>query len=78
MTNPLNQFESERKMLTELKVLFQFVPPKAIRRNLEDLYFLYMSSTEDPDLPNQKNFIANFYYLIDFLNEMDEILKGKK
>ncbi len=79
MSDPLDQFESEQKMLSELKDLFHFVPPNIIRRNLEDLYFLYMSSAEDPDLPNQKNFTTNFYYLINFLNEMDELMsKGKK
>jgi len=78
MSNPLDQFESEQKMLSELKDLFQFVPPGTIRRNLEDLYFLYMSSTEDPDLPNQKGFVANFYYLINFLNEMDDLVNKKK
>ncbi|MEQ9402903.1 MAG: hypothetical protein RIM99_04905 [Cyclobacteriaceae bacterium] len=69
--NPLDQFESEQKMLNELKDLFKFVRPAVIRRNLEDLYFLYMSSAEDPDLPDQKNFTTNFYYLINFLNEME-------
>lgn len=78
MTNPLNQFESEQKMLAELKDLFQFVSPRTLRRNLVDLYFLYMSSAEEPDLPNQKNFATNFYYLINFLNEMDELSKKEK
>lgn len=73
MNNPLDQFESEQKMLNELKELFQFATPGMIRRNLEDLFFLYMSSTDDPDLPNQKDFVTNFYYLINFLNEMDKL-----
>ena len=76
--NPLDQFESEQKMLSELKDLFQFATPTMIRRNLEDLFFLYMSSTDDPDLPNQKNFISNFYYLINFLNEMDKIFNDSQ
>lgn len=76
--NPLNQFEAEQKMLSELKDLFAFAKPEIIRRNLEDLFFLYMSSDEDPDLPDQKAFIANFYYLINFLNEMDSLFKEKE
>lgn len=75
--NPLDQFEVERKMLKELKDLFDFVEPATIRRNLEDLFFLYMSSSEDPDLPNQKNFISSFYYLINFLNEMEPLSRGR-
>lgn len=78
LMNPLNQFESEQKMLSELKDLFEFAKPETIRRNLVDLFFLYMSSDEDPDLPNQKSFISNFYYLINFLNEMDEIFQEKE
>ncbi len=75
MTDKINQFEGEQKMLTELKDLFQFVPPKVLRRNLEDLYFLYMSSTDEPNLPSQKEFVTNFYYLINFLNEMEKLIK---
>ena len=77
MNNPLDQFESEQKILRELKDLFQFAPPGLIRRNLEDLFFLYMSSTDDPDLPNQKDFIATYYYLINFLNEMELLFREK-
>lgn len=76
--NPLNQFEAEQKMLSELKDLFEFVKPETIRRNLVDLFFLYMASDDDPDLPNQKNFVSNFYYLINFLNEMDLLVKDKE
>jgi len=65
----LNQFESEQKMLQELKDLFSFVPPGTLRRNLEDLFFLYMSCAEDPDLPD--GLVKHFYFLINFLNEME-------
>ena len=73
--NPLDRYESEQKMLTELKNLFEIVPPSRIRRNLEDLFFLYLISDEDPQLPDRKNFITNFYFLINFLNEMELISK---
>lgn len=59
-------------MLQELKDLFAFVHPASIRRNLEDLYFLYLSSSEDPDLPT--GFAQNFYFLVNFLNEMEELV----
>ena len=77
MNNPLDKFETDQRVLQELKILFQFANPAEIRRNLEDLYFLYMSSAEDPDLPNQKIFASNFYYLINFLNEMEKLIEPK-
>ncbi len=69
----LNHFESEQKMLQELKDLFTFVPPALLRRHLEDLFFLYLSSSEDPDLPS--GFAQNFYFLMNFLNEMEGLVE---
>ena len=69
--NPLDQFESDQKLLNELKDLFQFVSPAILRRNLEDLFFLHLSSQDEISLPNQKELIKNFYYLINFLNEVE-------
>lgn len=70
-TNPLDQFESDQKILNELKDLFEFVSPAALRRNLEDLFFLHLSSHDDASLPDQKELIKNFYCLINFLNEVE-------
>ena len=69
--NPLDQFESDQNILNELKDLFEFVSPATLRRNLEDLFFLHLSSQEETCLPNQKELIKNFYYLINFLNEVE-------
>ena len=68
---PLDQFESDQVILDELKYLFMFVPPQKLRRNLEDLFFTYLTSQEDSCLPDQKELIKNLYYLINFLNEME-------
>ncbi len=69
--NPLNQFEADQKLLNELKDLFEFVPPSILRRNLEDLFFSHISSEEEIVLPNHKELIRNFYYLLNFLNEAE-------
>lgn len=70
-TNPLDQFESDQRILNELKDLFEFVNPSILRRNLEDLFFLHLTSEKEIILPNQKELITNFYYLINFLNEVE-------
>lgn len=67
--NPLDAFELEQKMLTELKNLFEVVPPFQLRRNLEDLYFQYVTTEEHLELAPKFN--SNFYFLLNFLNEMD-------
>ena len=69
--NPLDQFESDQRILNELKDLFEFVPPATLRRNLEDLFFIHFSSQDETSLPNQKELVKNFYYLINFLNEIE-------
>ena len=71
--NPLDDFESEQKILTHLKDLFEFVAPSILRRNLEDLLFLHLSSNEESALQNEKELIKNFYFLINFLNEVDDL-----
>ena len=70
-SDPLDAFEFDQKMLNELKDLFEFVPPGVLRRNLEDLFFLHLTSEHEIALPNQKELISNFYYLINFLNEVE-------
>lgn len=67
---PLDQFESDQKILNELKDLFEFASPSKIRRDLEDLFFSHITS-EDPSLPNEKDLIKSIYYLINFLNEVE-------
>ena len=73
---PLEEFESEQKMIHELKELFDLVSPNTLRRNLEDLFFQCITESDDPMLPDQKNLISHFYLLINFLNEA-EILHTK-
>ena len=68
--------ESDEKTLTELKELLEFVPPQKLRRSLTDLYFHCMMTSETPDLPNQEQLIAHFYYLINFLDEVSETVGG--
>ena len=70
-TNPLDQFESDQKIMNELRDLFDFVPPAKLRRSLEDFFFTFFTSHEEPTLPNQKETLKNFYYLINFLNEVE-------
>ncbi|MEO9870263.1 hypothetical protein [Ekhidna sp.] len=69
--NPLDQFELDQKTINELKDLFLFAPPNVLRRSLEDLFFLHLSSNEEVNLPNQKELVKNIYCLINFLNEME-------
>lgn len=70
--NPLDQFESDQLILNELKDLFQFVPPAKLRRSLEDIFFQHFSSQDEVCLPNQKEIVSNFYFLINFLNEVED------
>lgn len=70
-TNPLDQFESDQKIMNELRDLFDFVPPARLRRSLEDVFFIFFTSQEEPSLPNQQETLKSFYYLINFLNEVE-------
>ncbi len=67
----LDQFESDQKLLNELKSLFEFASPATLRRNLEDLLFLHLTSENGSSLPDQKKLIGNVYFLINFLNEAE-------
>ena len=73
--SPLDQFESDQRIINELRNLFDFAPPAHLRRSLEDVFFNFFTSHEEPSLPNQKETLKNFYYLINFLNEVES---GKK
>lgn len=68
--SPLDQFESDQRILNELKDMFEFSSPAKIRRNLEDLLFTHLTS-EDSSLPDEKELIRNIYFLINFLNEVE-------
>lgn len=68
--NPLERFEADKKILDELKDMFEFASPACIRRSLEDLFFTHLTS-KDPSLPNEKELFKSIYYLINFLNEME-------
>jgi|GEM_PF-3316269 len=70
----LNQFEKDQKILNELKELLTFAPPNKIRRSLEDLIFHCFSETEEPGIICPPEMVTHFYYLINFLNEVEETL----
>ena len=67
----LSEFESDQKILSELKSLFEFTSPGKLRRSLEDAIFNLLSVEEDLSLPNEKSLIRDFYFLINFLNEVE-------
>lgn len=69
--NPLDQFESEQKIINELRDLFEFVTPQTLRRNVEDLFFHHMTSLDEAEAPS-KDMTKNIYYLINFLNVVEE------
>ncbi len=71
--NPPNIPETDRHILSELKELLVFAPPGKLRRSLLDLYFHCMTTSETPDLPNHEELNLHFYYLINFLNEVESI-----
>lgn len=78
----LSNFEKDQKLLNELRELLIFAPPGKLRRGLTDLFFHYFTDSDDPGLPNQREFTEHFYYLINFLNEIEDHLheqwaKGK-
>lgn len=69
--NLLNQFESEQRMLSELKSLFEFTSPDTLRRSIEDLFFIYV--TIEDQMHVSKQLAENVYYLINFLNEVERL-----
>ncbi|MEO9485768.1 MAG: hypothetical protein ABJG47_20090 [Ekhidna sp.] len=68
--SPLDQFESDQKILNELKDMFEFASPARIRRNLEDLFFAHITS-RDSSLPCEKEVAKSVYYLVNFFNEIE-------
>lgn len=65
--------EPDHRILAELRELFDFVSPGKLRRSLLDLYFHCQTTSETPELPNHEELNLHFYYLINFLNEVDEM-----
>ena len=74
--NPLDEFEFDQKMIKELKDLFEFAPPAILRRNLEDLFFTYLTNNDELSLPDNKQLFKNIYFLINFLNEIEGLKKS--
>lgn len=73
----LSNFEKDQQLLDRLKELLAFAPPAKLRRGLTDLFFHCFTESEDPGLPNQREFTEHFYYLLNFLSEIEEV-SGKQ
>ena len=70
---------TDQRILSELKEFLEFVSPGKLRRSLLNLFFHSLLTSETPDLPNQEELVLHFYYLINFLNEVeDEMRNGEK
>jgi len=69
----INEFERDQRILSELKELLQFAPPGKLRRSIEDVFFLYLSESEGKESSLPREAINNFYYLVNFLNEVEEL-----
>lgn len=68
--HPLNQFENDQRLLSELKDLFEFVPPASLRRSVEDLFFNLIMAEEDGCI--SKDLAQHTYLLINFLSEAEQ------
>jgi len=71
--NPLDRFEYEQRLLGELQELFEFVPPTALRRTIEDLFFHLLTAEEEVSV--SKRMSQHIYLLINFLNEAERLKK---
>ena len=65
------KLESDERILNELKDLLEFAPPAELRQSLEHLFFHTFMEDDSPGLPNKKTVVSHFYYLINFLNEVE-------
>lgn len=74
----LKNFESDQRILNELKDLLQFAPPGELRKSLEHTFFHIFMEEESPCLPNQKQIVSHYYYLINFLNEVERAVKNQQ
>ncbi len=57
------------KMISDLELLLELVPPDQLRKDLSFLLFQYLM-LNDPDNPPEKGklFYENIYFLIDFFD----------
>jgi hypothetical protein len=65
-----------RKIQKELETLFQFVPPKKLKKSILFMFLRYISNTPVGALPQNFNEISeDTQFLIEFL---DKVQKNKK
>ncbi len=64
------------KELTEkLNNLFQFVPPTDLRKSVQEAFFGYLLQNQSPQPENFEKTVLDFYFLILFLQDAEEIWK---
>lgn len=69
--NPLNQFESDQRLLNEIRELFEFASPAELRRSIEDVYFNLIMAKEETVI--SKELTNHIYLIINFLNEAEKV-----
>jgi hypothetical protein len=56
----------------ELELLFEFVPPGQLRKDITFLLFKFLTLSPPENIPvNAKEFYENIYFLIDFLEKVN-------
>jgi hypothetical protein len=55
--------------------LFEFVPPDKLRKTIQEIYFGFVNSCEDID--TIKEVSEELYFLINYLNKVEDIIKKK-
>jgi hypothetical protein len=68
-----------RKTQKELETLFQFVPPKKLKRSILFMFMRYLSNTPVNTLPQNFNeIIEDTQFLIEFLDKAQKNKRPKK
>ena len=67
------------KLIEELDLLFDLVPPHMLRRSINDIFWTYLCNTEQEDLqPEIKEIATDFRCLLNFLEVVEMYEKERE
>jgi hypothetical protein len=68
------KYHREQRLLEETESLFQFVPPRQLKKSLYEVYAFYLQHIDTTIMhPGFNRMAEDFYFLYNFLERMEEM-----
>lgn len=67
----MTEFENDKEVLREFKLLLEFVTPSTFRKVLSELFCNHLLNLDNLESPEQQRMFSHLYYVLNFVEDLE-------